>query len=281
MERMKKMEARYSVVQFVPDPVADERINVGVIAFGPGDEVYARFLRNWSRVRHFGTKDIAFLQEFAKSVTEATSETTLPGLGKYEPITEALVERMVNWNNSIQLTEPRASLRPAAELVDEMARKFLREPPRRTRGFRDRRAAVALAKNMVREALFDQAGAGAEDLVKTHYTLQGNLDEHQFDLAVANGLVLSAAQGLSFEVPPTGELAKDIDATAWAIDDVKKKDRTVPLAVIALPPKTKSRTFERAVRVFEGLKADVVLEEDVPDWASDVAALTLETSKSR
>jgi hypothetical protein len=45
------MPARYSVIQYLPDPATDERINFGVLAFGDGDHLYARFVRNWSFLR--------------------------------------------------------------------------------------------------------------------------------------------------------------------------------------------------------------------------------------
>src|SRR5579885_3191655 len=40
------MASFYTVVQYVPDPVADERINAGVIVFSR-DRVAARFVKNW------------------------------------------------------------------------------------------------------------------------------------------------------------------------------------------------------------------------------------------
>jgi hypothetical protein len=38
------MPAKYSVIQFVPSPVANECINIGVIAFDAAD-VHVRFLK--------------------------------------------------------------------------------------------------------------------------------------------------------------------------------------------------------------------------------------------
>ena len=44
------MTSYYSVVQYVPNPMSGERVNVGVIAFD-GHAVRTRFLRNWTRAR--------------------------------------------------------------------------------------------------------------------------------------------------------------------------------------------------------------------------------------
>ena len=60
------MTSHYSIVQYVPDPIADERINVGVIATGENGTVRVRFLGHWQRVHQFGRGDVSFLQEFAR-----------------------------------------------------------------------------------------------------------------------------------------------------------------------------------------------------------------------
>jgi len=51
------MVSRYSIVQYVPNPIADQRINIGVLAFDD-NRVCVRFLSNWERVKRFGMEDI-------------------------------------------------------------------------------------------------------------------------------------------------------------------------------------------------------------------------------
>src|SRR4051794_17238730 len=110
------MPARYSVIQYVPDPATDERINFGVVAFSPG-EAHARFVRNWRRIGSFGP-DIAFLKEFARQVEAiAAAQVALPvDASPVEP--EALEAVAGQWMNSIQITTPRASTLEPAQLVD-------------------------------------------------------------------------------------------------------------------------------------------------------------------
>jgi Protein of unknown function (DUF3037) len=67
------MPGYYSVVQYLPDPVTDERVNIGVITYGDGG-IRCRFLRTWTRVRMFGGEDVSFLREFAAGVTQATAD---------------------------------------------------------------------------------------------------------------------------------------------------------------------------------------------------------------
>jgi hypothetical protein len=108
----------YVVVQYVPRPIAEERINVGVLAFAAeGDPtIHRRFLADWRRVEAFGDGEIGFLRDFARDF-DARGWT--PDL-----IRRASRE----WAGCIQLTAPRASTLPAAELLDRIARDMLVEP---------------------------------------------------------------------------------------------------------------------------------------------------------
>src|SRR6266700_2867713 len=51
------MPTTYTVVQYVPDPIADERLNVGVIAVS-GGRARSRFLTNWRRAERFGNASV-------------------------------------------------------------------------------------------------------------------------------------------------------------------------------------------------------------------------------
>ena len=106
------MASYYTVVQYVPDPLAGERINIGVFAYGEG-RILCRFLQNWNRVRAFGGEDIQFLLDFTERAKSFTAEQ---------------VKKMAaNWNHSIQLTEPRGWLTSPEDLLAEVAGLFLRE----------------------------------------------------------------------------------------------------------------------------------------------------------
>jgi hypothetical protein len=267
------MAVKYTIVQYVPDPVKDERVNIGVIAFEDGT-VRSRFLRTWARVQTFGGESVEFLKDFARRVS-GWSDTTLPlpGFETEVRLEEEGIARIAGrWMNSIQFTEPRASMLSPDEVIDEVAPRFLNERVVR-RGFRDRRVAASLARTSVREALRETLGNDWQKVYKTNAVLKGSLDEHQFDVAATNGKPFFAAHGISFEVPPSRELRKEIDATAWAVDDVRKEHPNLPLALVALPPRTQSKLFASAQRVFNGLRVDVLVGGEVSEWASVRASL--------
>ena len=263
------MASFYTVVQYVPDPVADERVNIGVIAFNDG-AVVSRFLRNWSRVRQFGEHDMAFLQSFAANISRAgTPSLPIPGLPG-TPLTPESVRKLSGeWIHSVQLTEPRASILDPKDLLDDMATRLLRDPPRHPHAFRDKRSIIRKAKVGL------EAAVGDESSIKirvNNVSVRGGLADHRFDLGVANSKLLLVAKGLSFEGPASRELEREVDATAWALSDIREAQDDKPnLAVVALPPKSRSRQhYELAKGIFGELGADVVEESQVTEWSANV-----------
>src|SRR5205085_8631669 len=105
------MPSKYTVLQFLPNPASGERVNVGVIAYGPSGG-YVRFLSRWDRVRAFARTDVSFLKDLTKAViarvdvlTQAVREGFVP---EFQP---AEIEGWVaKWSFCVEFTEPRASL---------------------------------------------------------------------------------------------------------------------------------------------------------------------------
>lgn len=123
------MSSHYSIIQYVPNPIADERINFGVLVFDE-HSVRTRFLQNWGRVRSFGKPEsIDFLKDFADKMEAAAKDGLLfPGevLGKV-PRCERMTKIARDWMNSIQITEPRGSLLGVDELLEDTVKLFLVE----------------------------------------------------------------------------------------------------------------------------------------------------------
>ena len=266
------MTSRYTVVHYVPDPIADERVNVGVIAW---DErrMCVRFIKNWRWFKTFGGEDVGYLRDFIQSI-EAVScdQLKLPGVEEGETIDREAIERIVGrWKNSIQFSELRGSVKAADEVVTDVAQLFLRGQPRRRLGKRTRKAAINLAQRFMFEAARErvQEREKAEDIVKKNYTLSGEIIDHSVDLAYANGRAFAAVNTFSFEIGHDKYLDRAIDATAWTIDDVKAKSPQLPIAVFILTPSTKSKIFKNARHIFTSLKADVLTEGEMSDWAKE------------
>lgn len=257
------MTTKFCVVRYVPNPLASEQVNIGLIAWR-GEEIRARFVDHWSRIQRFGHEDIGFLRDFAERVLEATADQgKLPGVAEAVGLNTHALERIVgSWGNSIQFSEAKASLLAPDEVLGEMIPIFLREPSRRE--VRDRRVAARYAFEGISKTL----GQKAKGLIKKRAQIDGAYDQHRFDVVVANGAPLFAAQGFSFEIPDTVVLMRDLDALAWTIADVKRARRSFPLAVVVLPPSRASVAYTKARKIFPALKADLLTRSQIEPWAA-------------
>jgi hypothetical protein len=263
------MTSRFVVFQYVPDPATDERINFGVATHDDAG-LYTRFLRDWRRVKSFGGADVSFLQQFARRV-EASGET--PSLFS-DPSGDTQVffdKAPIAWINTIQVTQPRASTRSASDLLDYVARRFLRVSVQRQRG-RDRRWVRAATHESVVSALETAGVENADAIVGKQVSVEGEVEKHEFDVTIQNAQVELAALALSFEKQNRYELQREYASAAWALEDVHKRDAGVPLAVVMRPPASgTSKTYEQARHVFEALEARAVSQPDLDNWAAEVA----------
>ena len=131
-----------------------------------------------------------------------------------------------------------------------------------------------MTRNSVRNAVEELLGREARRLVKNDLPIPGPNGDHEFDVGAGNGRPYFAARALSFEGGREGSLLRQIESTAWAIEDVKKAEEDLPLAVVVLPPKEDhAGVFGQAVRAFQKLQADVIEESQVTEWAASMAKL--------
>jgi hypothetical protein len=267
------MPSHYSVVRYVPDPIADERINVGVIVLGD-DGARVRFLNRWERVREFAEGDVKFLKAFARDVQDR--QMVLGDVQEAWTV-EQLRKYAGEWRNTIQITEPRASLKSPADLMDEISRRFLVDVAAAAPAYRTRTDAVTLAAQVVRAALRERLGnLQARELLKTRYVLAGARASHHFDVVAANGHPQFAAQALSLEVPESRHVERAINASGWSLQDVKHRQHDFPMAILALVPAMGGVDAEREANIerVKGVAAevDVPLFTDVPlfeRWSAD------------
>jgi hypothetical protein len=249
------MPAYYSVVQYAPDLVTGERINFGVVVFGEG-RLLTRFLQNWTRVKQFGG-NVTSLKAFAHEAQHKLDE------GKVR-------EAAQRWANCIQFTPPAASTLGHDALLLDVTKRFLIDPPPASRSRRTRRDAIALARRCLVTALRERFGRTvAKSLLKRHYQVPGTLDQHEFDLSVANGHPMFAVQGLSFEAAEENDsLVRDVHATAFSVKDVKSRDPDFPVGVVALAPPDAPPLYQRAVHTLRHVGAEVLTEDEVDQWAA-------------
>lgn len=271
------MTTQYTVIQYVPDPVADERVNIGVLVFGDGPP-RARFLAKWERVERFAKEDTAYVRDFAARISD--SLILLEGLWETleaQPFEDRLRKMASGLMNSIQFTPLRGSLETPEKLLAQAVSMFLIEYQRQPQGYRNRQQAAVDARVSIRNVLQRamKSDKATEKYLGADKQLQGRFDKHRFDAVVQNGIPYFAAQALSFEIPDPSHLTRIINATAFQIEDVRKLMPDLPIAIAALPPLQGQKEFgaatdmyDRARRIFEGVKATVLLPSTVGEWAS-------------
>ena len=123
------MASFFSVVRVLPSVIAEEFVNVGVVAFD--DEVVAaRLLCDWARAAAFAGVDPAVLE---LSAADLVAQLRRPG-----DVRRAARE----WHGAIQLSQLRASTLEPRALLERVARLYLCEedPEAAVAGADDRKA---------------------------------------------------------------------------------------------------------------------------------------------
>ena len=269
------MASRYSVIQYVPDPIADERINIGLVIFDD-ERVETVFLKRWNRVNCFAMEDIHFLRLFEEQMRGAVSEgLVFPGDRENgEPRHERLLRIATSWMNSIQFTEPSGSLATVDQLLERLPSQLLKEPlikPKRQ--LRDRQGAAKLARASIRNVLVEnfKITDSFQNLLSPTNYLMGHHQQHRFDATLFNGKPYLAAHGISYEVDSPDSTT---DAVAWMIADVRAVNVTVPIGILMLPPQPETfeanricKLYEKKKTIYQNMGAIVLGENDIEEWA--------------
>lgn len=265
------MPARYALVHFVPDPVRGERLNIGVIAWGP-TEVRCKFASDWRRVRAVSGGDISYLRQFVsdfhRRLASPDGDNILTVSGVQEPCVKDLEKMVARWSGNIQFSDVRGSLKSASEVVSELAAIFL--PPDKMNIRREtRKSAVAVAAQSIRSAVTKKLKVEETDkYVFTKRRVDGRFDQHEVDVVVANGALIAGVQAISFRVADTSKLEKDIDSLAWSFDDIARRSKNMKLGLFVLPPKSKDDPqYRRAKRLFPEMKVEFLEGARLDAWA--------------
>jgi hypothetical protein len=131
-----------------------------------------------------------------------------------------------------------------------------------------RAAAIRAAYRCVLDTVKVRAPKEARHLVRKNQPLAGKFNSHAFDVALVNGSPFAAVNALSLGMTNRGQLQKDIDATAWISDDVKRYTPDLPLAVYIVRTNDDEELFDRTERTFNGLQTNVISNDNsLSAWA--------------
>jgi len=268
----------YSIVRYVPDPVRGEQINIGVVVTGEDPPTFrARFipLNATGRLKRIGGhSDFRFIRDLAQQMAEAGDDhLPLDEPGRPRWSAEALAKAAVEWANTIQFSEVRSALHEQPDaLIESLYARYVADPRPTVKRARDKRWVRRRVRTSLRQALGTvRPEADPAELIRPDPQVDGEFEQHRFDFGLANGDLRRLVQTLSFESSDRSSLKTEIDAVAWAIDDVRRRPASLPISVVTIG---EGKLLESAARVYEGLEASVVREQEILAWA-DATVLDL------
>jgi hypothetical protein len=261
------MGTQFTVIQFVPNPVADERLNAGVIVYDD-TRICVRFTKKWKRLQSFGAADVEFLKSFAADIERFAAEDLNAG-----PLSVERLEGMIaEWSHLIQFTTPRGSLLDPDTLLDQIAQRFL--PTEAARKARTTKSGTIKkhARDALKVSIRQRFGKDSHFKVENRIPIHGRTGEHTFDIGVLNSAPRMAAEALTMPDAQDERHLQKIHATAWAMRDVRDvAGGTSPrLSVLIDDDDVRSPAFDQARRIFDDLGVEIIEENHVKDWADKV-----------
>lgn len=254
------MTSYYSLVQFTADPLADERVNLGLILLGDDDGIPAVHLAHGDLVRAAQLMGPDINAGDLEDLLTGVQEDLDPLSGDVDAV-DLLRSLATRRERSLTITAPRASTLSLGELHERVAARALPVRPTVSRA-RDRRSAVALARRgLVRAVQLSNVHVA----VKSNVAVQGQRQPHHVELGLVNGSVRHGVSGLSLEGPQGVARAREIDALKWLVDDVKAQDEAFPMSIVLLTQEAEPMSQE--LTVLRGLGAEFVQESALDDWA--------------
>jgi hypothetical protein len=263
-----RKQCEFQLVRYVPDPVKNEFVNIGVLLRG-GEQSVLRFTRDWGRVRCLDPDaDTEMLEALEIEVGHRLNTVT----GDHSrPIMELLEASL---SNGVQITESKGYLAetfPAG--LEDLMRLYV-DPPRRERSQR-RSGRTALVAAM--RTRFEQAGVWAlmsKQIPAARYTQPG--DPLRIDCGYRNGM-MKMFQAVSLETD-----AVDAKLLAYSTESLKEgveREDKIALELTAIiepigwpkddsePPDERGVRYEYATKIMKDHGIRVLTTSDLPNIA--------------
>jgi hypothetical protein len=260
-----RRQCEFFLVRYVPDPVKNEFVNIGVLLreAGKPEKPVVRFTRDWTRVRCVDPDaDVEMLEaleiEIRQRLAEESSDTT--------PIMKTLED---SFSNLLQITEPKACLAEtvSAEL-DQLMQLYVEPKKRESKARWSGRQAIV--RNM--RAQFERAGVWdllQKRIAASRYTRPG--DPLKIDCGYRPNGVIRMFHAVSLD--GDSELAKVLAFSAPALrDGVARIDRASleltaviePLAAIRGEDEDRVAQYRFGVETMEAQNIRVLTTTDMP-----------------
>ena len=256
------MATNYTVVQYVPDPVADERVNVGIIAWNE-TEIKLHFVSDFKRAQRLG--NVSMLPAIDQVKDYLLEIEAQPFDGSTAERIKTMVQESYNLIQFRPISITRSA--PSAAVV-ELSSTFLKEQNRAVA--RTRRGSAWVNNLFIRKAETvvqkvwgsTAATVDIDHIFKPHASIEGDLTQHKTSFALQNGVLRLVGLADSMETQVSAEKQGKVMFDA---QDLRRANRNVLMTCLLLPPRDPN---ERAIETYRntvGLlhKLDIVtMEED-------------------
>ncbi|MBA3528940.1 MAG: DUF3037 domain-containing protein [Propionibacteriaceae bacterium] len=292
------MSTYFTVMHCVPDPAADERMNIGIVVFA-GDRIQARFLGQWDRLRCFaGSNTVNYVRAYVQRFEDATettdrgeSQSSLFSAKSSEHVDERRLRRMVEESSGIiQFSPIQLSLQDASTLLEDLSSMFLIQSIPRSRVGRDRHHVTSLATESLELALTKRFDAlNAKHLLKSPFKLGGKIvHEYRLNGGIKNARAYEAFESFSFEVSDADRLEREVNYSLLAFQDIRQLNRDVRFDVVTFQPKTGIESVAKMDEIYDSAKraasragVNWIVEEHAAAWADEVVALIPDSAAIR
>lgn len=218
----------YSVIQFVPEPLRGEFVNVGLILGSEETKEWAvQRVKNERRARYLEAEEgstiaIAAFESYVGRTIDEYERSSREFVGPtVTPSEEWLNVLRADYRGVVQVSEPLYCAAPSFDdALDLLSRQFLVDPFEQRRRYTKqqtvyaalRRAYLLLEPEHVRERVRVETTKGAH--------------QADMDFAVLNGSVLQLSKAWSFQVADTEWLRTDVRAWAYSVQQMKREGAT-------------------------------------------------------
>jgi hypothetical protein len=255
----------YSVIQYVPDQFADERVNVGLVVLSP-ESGYAQVLFPDSERRARRLNPSVKLDITDRLQRELEARLPAKGYQGKLGLTEAMsVQELTQFHeergNLLQFTEPKPSSADPKELTERLAAIYLPPLPhwRRARG-------TPAVRGAIRRAI---TGVGLAQHLRPEFSARGKHDLYTFSFGLENGKVHHIIEALSLSRVNKEAVREDLYATAYRFEDLRRANFEAPLSLVV--GSAGSEMLKKARSIMSDVpETMVVAEEALPRWANRV-----------
>ncbi len=252
---MERSPCEFSLIRYVPDPVKNEFINIGVLLRGEAGRTDVRFTRDWSRVRCMDPEaDTAMLEALEGEVRQRLNE-----------VTGALKD---SFSNAVQVTEAKACLAESfATQMEQLMGLYVEAQKRK----RETRRTGRLGVHAQMRTQFERAGVW--DLMQkripaARYTRVG--DPLRIDCGYRPNGVIRMFQAVSLGGEVEGAKGLALSAADLEAGVQRVEDATLELTAIVEPLRETGEDDEQvaqyrfAVETMERGRIRVLTTVDLP-----------------